>query len=74
VKWRLVRILEKTPAQVQPYSEQIANGVKWTMISERRQRLLEEYQKELLAKYPHEIFADRIKGMDPLEIASGKKD
>lgn len=72
VKWRLVRILEKTPAQVQPYSEQIANGVKWTMISEQRQRLLEDYQKELLAKYPHEICADRIKDLDPLEIAMNK--
>ena len=74
VKWRLVRILEKTPARVQPYSEQIANGVKWAMISEQRQRLLEAYQKELVAKYPHEVFADRIKGMDPLEIAAGRKD
>ncbi len=72
VKWRLVRILEKTPAQAQPYSEQIANGVKWAMISEQRQRLLEDYQKDLLAKYPHEIFADRIKNLDPLEIAMNK--
>jgi putative transposon-encoded protein len=72
VKWRIVRILEKTPAKVQPYSEQVANGVKWTLISELRQRLLEDYQKELLAKYPHEIFADRIKNLDPLEIAVNK--
>jgi hypothetical protein len=72
VKWRLARILEKTPAQAQPYSEQIANGVKWAMISEQRQRLLEDYQKELLAEYPHEIFADRIKNLDPLEIAMNK--
>jgi hypothetical protein len=74
VKWRLVRILEKTPAKVQPYSEQLGNSVKWTMISEQRQRLLEDYQKELLAKYPHEIFADRIKNIDPLEIAMNKTD
>ncbi len=72
VKWRMVRILEKTPAKAQPYSEQIANGVKWTMISEQRQRLLEDYQKELLAKYPHEIFAERIKNLDPIEIAANK--
>ncbi|MCL5279981.1 MAG: peptidylprolyl isomerase [Planctomycetes bacterium] len=74
VKWRIVRVLEKTPAQAQPYSEQLANSVKWTMISEQRQRLLEDYQKELLAQYPHEVCADRIKGMDPLEIAAGRKD
>jgi hypothetical protein len=72
VKWRIVRILEKIPAKVQPYSEQLANSVKWALISEQRQRLLEEYQKELLAKYPHEVFADRIKNLDPLEIATNR--
>jgi len=72
VKWRMVRILEKTPAKAQPYSDQVANGVKWALISEQRQRLLEDYQKELLAKYPREIWADRIKNLDPLEIAMNK--
>jgi hypothetical protein len=43
-------------------------------MDERRQRLLEDYREELLKKYPHEIFRDRIKDMDPLEIAMSKGD
>ena len=39
-------------------------------MTEQRQQVLEEYQKELLKKYPHEIFGDRIKDLDPLEIAT----
>ena len=74
VKWRVVKILEKTPAKAQPYSEQVANSVKWALMDERRQRLLEDYREELLKKYPHEIFRDRIKDMDPLEIAMSKGD
>jgi hypothetical protein len=72
VKWRIVRIQEKTPARAQAYSEQVANSVKWALMEERRQRLLEDYREELLQKYPHEIFRDRIKDMDPLEIAMTK--
>jgi hypothetical protein len=72
VKWRIVKILEKTPAKVQPYSEQVANSVKWAMMGEQRQRVLEDCRTELLAKYPHEIFGDKMQDMDPLEIAMSK--
>ncbi|MCX5644134.1 MAG: peptidylprolyl isomerase [Phycisphaerae bacterium] len=74
VKWRMVKILEKTPAKAQPYSEQLANSIKWTLIDEQRQHVLEEYRMELLKKYPCEIFGDRIKGLDPLEIAAKQGD
>jgi hypothetical protein len=69
VKWRIVRVLEKTPAKVQPYSEPMATRVKWAMMGEQRRRILEDYCKVLLEQYPHEIFRDTIKNMDPLEIA-----
>ena len=72
IKWRVVRILEKTPPKAQAYSEQVANSVKWALMEERRQRLLEDCREELLKKYPHEIFKDRINGLDPLEIAMNK--
>ncbi len=74
IKWRMVTILEKTPAKAQAYSEQVANSVKWALMDERRQRLLEDYREELLQKYPYEIFRDRIKNMDPLEIAANRAD
>jgi hypothetical protein len=73
-KWRMVKVLEKTPAKAQPYSEQLGNSLKWVLLAEQRQRLLDEVQAELLKKYPHEIFGDRIKDMDPLEIATNRQD
>jgi len=69
LKWRVVKILEKTPAQVQPWSEQLGNTIKWVIHAEERQRVVQECEKELLAKYPHDIFSDRIRDLDPLEIA-----
>ncbi len=74
LKWRMVKVLEKTPAKAQPYSERLANSIKWTLIADRRQKVLDEYQAELLKKSPPEIFADRIKGLDPLEIATNRPD
>lgn len=73
-KWRMVKVLEKTPAKAQPYSEQLANSVKWTLVADQRRQVLDEYQAELLKKYPHEIFGDRIKDLDPLEIATNRED
>jgi hypothetical protein len=73
-KWRIVKILEKTPAQTQPYSEQVANSVKSALLDEQRRRALEEYQTELLKKCPHEIFSDRLKDIDALDVAMGRED
>jgi hypothetical protein len=73
-KWRIVKVLEKTPAKAQPYSEQLANKVKETLTAEQRRHVLDACQAELLKKYPYEIFSDRIKNMDPLEIAMSKED
>jgi len=72
IRWRLVKILGKTPLKLQPYSEQMANRVKWAMLGTQRKNTLDSYQKELLGKYPHEIFGDRIQGLDPLEAALKK--
>lgn len=74
VQWRFVKILEKTPAQVQEYSESLGNSVKWAIFADRRRQALREYEDELLEKYPHEIFRDRIEGLDPLEVATTEGD
>lgn len=74
VKWRVVKIQEKTPAKTQDFSEQLANSVKWSLFAERRQAVLKEFEKGLLEKYPYEIFSDRIQGLDPLEIALKQQD
>jgi hypothetical protein len=72
IRWRLVKILAKTPAKTQPYSEQMANRVKWALFAERRKNALAACEKELLGKYPYEIYGDKIKGLDPLEVATNK--
>jgi hypothetical protein len=70
INWRLVKILGKTPGKVQPYSEQLATRVKWALLAEQHKSALAAYEKELLAKYPYEIYGDKIKGLDPLEVAA----
>ncbi len=67
-KWRIVKILEKNPGEVKEYSSDMENRVKGKMVTERRNALLEKYSKELLGKYPYEIYADRIRGINPLDI------
>jgi hypothetical protein len=73
-KWRIVKVLEKTPAKAQPYAEPLANNVKSALIADQQRQVLDAYQAELLQKYPCEIFSDRIKGLDPLEIATSRED
>jgi hypothetical protein len=68
VKWRVVKILEKNPGTLSEFSSKIENNVKSRMRSEQQQALLANYRKELLEKYPHEIYTDRIKDIDPFDI------
>jgi len=67
--WRIVKILEKTPAQVRPYAEQLQNTVKWAMLGEQRKVILDLYGKELREKCKYELYADGIKDIDPLDPA-----
>ena len=73
-KWRIVKVIEKTPAKAQPFSEQLASTVKWAIFSEQRQQAIKDHEQELLAKYPHEVFSDHLQGLDPLEIAMRQPD
>jgi len=65
VKWRIVKMLGKKPGEVKEYSSNMQNRVKRKMRSEQRKEALQKYQKELLEKYSYEIYADRIKDIDP---------
>jgi hypothetical protein len=68
IKWRIVKILEKRAAQEKEYSSDMNNSIKWRILGEKRNKILADYRKELLQKYPYEIYADRIKDIDPLKI------
>ena len=68
IKWRIVKILEKNPAELKEYSSDMKDQVKWRLLDERRTAALAKYRQELLEKYPHKIYADRIKDIDPLDV------
>jgi len=68
VKWRIVKILEKTPAKLKEYSTSMKDRIKRRMLDEQRNAILENYRKELLKKYSYEIYAERIRDIDPLNI------
>ena len=68
VKWRVVKILQKNPGSIKEYAEFMKDRIKSKILSEQRNTLLEKFSKEILEKYPHEIYADRIKDIDPLNI------
>jgi hypothetical protein len=65
-KWRLVKMLAKDPGEEPKFDEEMANRVKWRIIDDKRLAILAQYEKELLAKYPHETFEDKTKTIDPL--------
>jgi len=68
VKWRIVKILEKKPAELKEYSNELKDQIKNRISDERSSAAFAKYRQELLEKYPHKIYADRIKDIDPLDI------
>lgn len=68
ISWRIVKILEKTPGQEKPYSSNMDGQIKSRIMSELNKALIAQYGKELLKKYPHQIYSDKIKDIDPLNI------
>jgi len=68
IKWRIVKILEKKPGTVTEYSVDMKQNIEMTMLEEQRNTSLEKYRQELLEKYSYEIYADRIRDIDPLDI------
>jgi hypothetical protein len=68
ISWRIVKILEKTPGKEQPYSSNMERQVQSRMMSELNKALIAQYGKELLKKYPYQIYPDSIKDINPLDI------
>lgn len=68
IQWRVVKILEKNPGKPREYSDNMKGQIKSQIMSGRNEALMEQYGKELLEKYAHEIYADKIKDIDPLDI------
>ncbi|MHC4334451.1 MAG: peptidyl-prolyl cis-trans isomerase [Planctomycetota bacterium] len=68
LRWRVVRIIKKTPGAMREWSESLAKRARSTMRREQRNAKIEGYQKELLAKYPYRIHRVKIEDLDPLSI------
>jgi len=67
VKWRIVKIFEKKPAELREYSSDMKAQIRDRVSAEKRDAAFAKYRQELLEKYPHQIYADRIKDIDPLD-------
>jgi hypothetical protein len=68
IKWRVVKILGKKPGKVREYSKNMEEEVESRIRYERREAVIAKYRKELLEKYPFEIYPERIKDINPLNI------
>jgi len=68
VKWRIVKILEKKPAQIREYSDDMKGRIKSRMWDEQHSAILEKYRKELLEKYSYKVYDEKIKDINPLDI------
>ena len=73
ITWRAVRVLEKNPPKPRTYGDDVKNQVKSALMTQRRQEMFDAYETELLQKYPYEIYADKIKDIDPLEATPVEK-
>ncbi len=73
IKWRVVKVIEKTPSAAQPYSDSVKNQVKSALMTARRDEIMARFEAEMLKKYPHEIYADKIRDIDPLEVTPSEK-
>ena len=68
IKWRIVKILEKKPGEVKEFSVDMKQRIEMKMMDKQRNTILEKYRKDLLEKYSYEIYADKIRDIDPLDI------
>ena len=68
VKWRVVKVLEKKPAESKEYNEQMLPRIKDRMMTRQREALLAASRKKLLEKYTHQIYAEKVKEIDVLDI------
>ena len=67
--WRVVQVSEKTAAEMRPYSDNVANQVRSALMAERRDEITAAYEAQLLQKYRHQMYTDRIEDIDPLAVS-----
>lgn len=68
IKWRIVKIIEKQQGKSSEFSKELETNTKYLMMSEMAIRHMADYCMETLKKYPYEVYSDRIKDIDPMNI------
>lgn len=68
VKWRVVKILKKSPVRMREWSEGTKGMADMKYHYETARKIINAYGLELLEKYPHKIYYDRIEAINPLDI------
>ncbi|MHC4072792.1 MAG: hypothetical protein ACYTGS_12300, partial [Planctomycetota bacterium] len=60
--------LEKKDGSIKEYTANMQPQIKDRITTGQKDALLAKYSEELLRKYPYQIYADKIKDIDPLNI------
>jgi hypothetical protein len=68
LKWRLVKILAKSRGELPTYSTDMNNLIKAIMMGNQLESVFISYGNELLKKYQYEIYKDKVKDINPLNI------
>ncbi|MHC4474834.1 MAG: peptidylprolyl isomerase [Planctomycetota bacterium] len=68
VKWRIVKIVEKKAGKLREYSSGVERDVRREIIRQRREVVMSEHRKKLLAKYAYKIYSEKLKDADPFDI------
>ncbi|MBN1973045.1 MAG: peptidyl-prolyl cis-trans isomerase [Sedimentisphaerales bacterium] len=68
VKWRIVKILEKQKGEQKEFSPEIENNIISFMMSEKAYNIMIDYCLSILKKYHYEIYFDKIKDINPMNI------
>ncbi|MBN2590898.1 MAG: hypothetical protein JXA96_13620 [Sedimentisphaerales bacterium] len=68
IRWRVVKIIEKQQGTQKEYSKELETTAKYLMIGEMAIKEMADYCLESLKKYPYEIYSDKIKDINPMNI------
>ena len=68
VKWRIVKMFGKKPPKLKEYSNKMKRSIERKIYHEQTDAILAEYRKQLLEKYPYQIYNERIADIDPFDI------
>jgi hypothetical protein len=68
VRWRIVRIVEKEPGKQDEYTPELENSIKYYIMNETGIKKMTHYCLDTLKKYPYEIYSDKIKDINIMNI------